>query len=67
MSEIEFRYKIISCLNNQNILNTLANVDNRDAYINIILDELFIPQYIGELKYNHMNTTPYTQYAEYEE
>ena len=67
MSEEEFRYKVISCLNNQNILNTLGNGTKRSYNLNIILDEIFIPQYIGEIKANGMETTPYTKFQEYEQ
>lgn len=67
MSQEEFKYKIISCLNNQNILNILWDANDRDWNLNLILDEIFIPQYIWELKYNNMETLPYAKYAKYEQ
>lgn len=75
ISEEELRYKIISCLNNQKVLNTLGEAEKRNYNLNIVLDEIFVPQYIGELradnmeelKKNNMEMAPYIRYKEYEE
>jgi hypothetical protein len=67
MSEDELRLKIISCLNDQKVLSILWNAEERSLNLNLILDEIIIPQYIGEFIANGIETLPYQKYAQYEQ